>query len=118
MDLESIRQYALQKPEVTESFPFGESTLVFKVLGKMFLLMSLEGDFTICAKCDPEQAIILREQFPFVQPGYHMNKQYWNTIAIDSPINDFQIRSWIDHSYEEVVKKLPQKSQQFIKGKI
>ncbi len=115
MNLESIREYALEKKGVSESFPFDETTLVFKVYGKIFLLMSLEGDFTLCLKCDPELAVQLREQFPFVQPGYHMSKKHWNTVSIDSEITDIQIREWIDHSYQQVFDQLPKAQKESLK---
>jgi predicted DNA-binding protein (MmcQ/YjbR family) len=107
MNIESLREYCLSKKESTESFPFGEDTLVFKVYEKMFALMNLDGELSINLKCDPEKAISLREKYNSVLPGYHMNKTYWNTIIIDGTIPENLIREWIDHSYDEVVKKLP-----------
>lgn len=107
MDIETIREYCLSKKGVTESFPFDEVTLVFKVLEKMFLLTNLEGDFTINVKCDPEKAIEYREIYTSVLPGYHMNKKHWNTILIDGTLPDSLIFSFIDHSYDQVVKSLP-----------
>jgi predicted DNA-binding protein (MmcQ/YjbR family) len=74
MNIEEFRQYCLEKKGVTEEFPFGGSTLVFKVMGKMFALTSLEREFSINLKCDPELAIELREKYTAVQPGYHMHK--------------------------------------------
>lgn len=91
--------------------PFGENTLVFKVMDKMFALTNLEGDLSINLKCDPEKAIELREHFPAVQPGYHMNKKHWNTVYIDGSIDDVRIREWIDHSYDLVVLSLPKDKQ-------
>ena len=107
MDIETIREYCLSKKGVTESFPFDEVTLVFKVLEKMFLLTNLDGDFTINVKCDPEKAIEYREIYTSVLPGYHMNKKHWNTILIDGTLPDSLIFSFIDHSYDQVVKSLP-----------
>jgi predicted DNA-binding protein (MmcQ/YjbR family) len=107
MNIESIREYCLTRPEVTESFPFGEDTLVFKVLGKMFVLMNLDGEPSVNLKCDPEKAIQLREEYSAVLPGYHMNKRYWNTVMVDASVPDYLLKEWIDHSYEEVVKSLP-----------
>jgi predicted DNA-binding protein (MmcQ/YjbR family) len=84
MDIEQLREFCLSKPEVEECFPFGPTTLVFKVNGKIFLLASLESQpLQINVKCDPEEAIELREQYPAVIPGYHMNKKWWNTVIID-----------------------------------
>jgi predicted DNA-binding protein (MmcQ/YjbR family) len=107
MNIELIREYCLSKPLVTESFPFGDDTLVFKVLGKMFVLMNLDGELSVNLKCDPEKAIQLREEYSAVLPGYHMNKRYWNTVMIDGSVSLTIIKEWIDHSYEEVVKSLP-----------
>ncbi|MFU8843816.1 MAG: MmcQ/YjbR family DNA-binding protein [Bacteroidales bacterium] len=92
MNIESLRNYCLSKNGVTESFPFDKSTLVFKVMGKMFALTDLEDEIlTVNLKCNPENAIRLREEFPAIQPGYHMNKKHWNTIFIDGSIPDEQI---------------------------
>lgn len=109
MNIEEIREYCLKKKGVEESFPFDEATLVFKVKGKMFALTSLEKDPSINLKCDPEKAIELRERFPAVAPGYHMNKRLWNTIQIDGSIPDNLIWECIDESYQLVVEKLPKK---------
>lgn len=111
MNVESVREYCISKREVTESFPFNDTTLVFKVLDKMFALLILEGDLRVNLKCDPEKAVELREEYSAVLPGYHMNKKYWNTVMIDSSIPESLIRQWIDHSYEEVVKSLPKTKQ-------
>jgi predicted DNA-binding protein (MmcQ/YjbR family) len=102
MDTESLRDYCITKNSATESFPFDEETLVFKVAGKIFALVSLEGELTINLKCDPCFALELRERYPAVTPGYHMNKKHWNTVAVDGSISDKEIFSWIDHSYELV----------------
>lgn len=103
MNIEELRDYCLSKPDSEETFPFGEDTMVFKVNGKMFLLTGLEyspAQFNV--KCDPELAIELRERYPCVQPGYHMNKQHWNTVICDGSVNDSIYRQWIDHSYDLV----------------
>lgn len=100
MDLESIREYCLTKEGASESFPFGEDTLVFKTGGKVFALLSLDGDRQINLKCDPDLAMSLREQYDFVIPGYHMNKVHWNTIKLDGRVRQEQLKEWIDHSYE------------------
>lgn len=110
MNIEEIREYCISKKGVTEGFPFDETTLVFKVLGKMFALLSLD-DTTINLKCDPERAVTLREQHTFILPGYHMNKAHWNTVIWDTGITETQLRELIDHSYELMVKSLPKKLQ-------
>jgi predicted DNA-binding protein (MmcQ/YjbR family) len=111
MNIEEFREYCLSKTGVTEEFPFGETTLVFKVKGKMFALTNLEGDWSINLKCKPERAIELREKFQAILPGYHMNKTHWNTVMMDGSLSEKLILELIDHSYQLVVDKLP-------KGKI
>lgn len=109
MDIESYRAYCIAKPGVTEEFPFDENTLVFKVMGKMFALADVEEFISINLKCDPEQAVRLRETYEGVMPGYHMSKKHWNTILMDGSIPDQEIRDWINHSYDLVVAGLPKK---------
>lgn len=116
MNIEEFRIYCLSKPGVTESMPFGPDTLVFKVLDKIFALTPLDAGFTFNLKCDPETAVSLRERYNCVQPGYHMNKKMWNTITVDGSVDDDLLCSWIDHSYEEVVNKMPRKQQQELKN--
>lgn len=106
VNIEELRDYCLSKPQVTESFPFDETTLVFKVYGKMFALTDVKDEFSINLKCEPEKAIELREEFPCVHPGYHMNKQHWNTVYADGSVEDSKIREWVDDSYRLVVKSL------------
>jgi len=107
MNIESIRKFCLSKPEVIEDFPFGVSTLVFKVCGKIFLLASLdEIPIRINFKCDPENAIELRERYDSVLPGYHMNKTHWNTVIIDGSVPAKEILSWVTDSYILVVNSL------------
>jgi predicted DNA-binding protein (MmcQ/YjbR family) len=113
MDIETIRDYCLAKKEVEEGFPFGETTLVFKVRGKIFLLAGLDNPvLQFNVKCDPEKAIEWREQFAAVQPGYHMNKKMWNTVVVDGSIPARIIRQMIDDSYQLVVMSLPKKSRE------
>jgi predicted DNA-binding protein (MmcQ/YjbR family) len=102
MNIESLREYCLSKPDVTEGFPFGESTLVFKVKGKIFALANLDGDLSVNLKCEPAYALELREKYSSVIPGYHMNKKHWNTVLLDGSVPDSEIFSWIDHSYSLV----------------
>jgi len=107
MNIEEFREYCMAKPGVTEEFPFDEVTLVFKVAGKVFVLTNLDGDWSLNLKCDPERAIELREQYPAIQPGYHMNKVHWNTVMMDGSLSQKLILELIDHSYQLVVAKLP-----------
>jgi predicted DNA-binding protein (MmcQ/YjbR family) len=116
MNVEEIREYCLLKPAVEEGFPFDQTTLVFKVGGKMFLLMSLDSNpITFNAKCKPDKAIELREKFHCVQPGYHMSKVHWNTITCNGSVPKKMIFSWIDDSYELIVASLPKKIQERLK---
>lgn len=110
MDIETFRQYCLSKKGVTEEFPFNETTLVFKVMGKMFALSGLERiPHEINLKCDPEKAMELRETYDgLIYAGYHMNKKHWNTVVIENLPTDLIIEM-IDHSYNLVVSKLPKK---------
>ena len=111
MNIEELRNYCLAKPGVTEGFPFGEDTLVFKVGGKMFLLTGLSTANSFNVKCDPERAIELRELYPEVKPGYHMNKKLWNTVYMDGVLADKLLLEMIDHSYSLVFAGLPKKIQ-------
>lgn len=107
-----LREYCLNKPFVTEDFPFDEETLVFKVFGKMFVLIDIYSiPLKISLKCDPLRAIHFRDTYQSITPGYHLNKKYWNTIILDDSLNTQLIFELIDHSYEEVIKKLPKKFQ-------
>ncbi len=91
--------------KISEEFPFDEYVLVFKVNGKIFILISTNTHpVTINLKCEPERAIELREQYPSVEPGYHMNKKHWNTVTLDGSIPPKEIFAMIDHSYDLVAK--------------
>lgn len=105
MNIEILREYCISKRNVTEGFPFGDDTLVFKTEGRIFALVNLEGELSINLKCDPALAIELRERYSSVIPGYHMNKKHWNTVYIDGSVPDKEVYSWIDHSYDLVLKK-------------
>jgi predicted DNA-binding protein (MmcQ/YjbR family) len=106
MNVETLREYVLQKLYVTEGFPFGEGTLVFKVKGKVFLLIGLDATpLQFNVKCDPDKAIELREEYPdAVLPGYHMNKKHWNTVIVDGKLSKKQILEMVDDSYRLVGK--------------
>ncbi|MEQ9305434.1 MAG: MmcQ/YjbR family DNA-binding protein [Marinoscillum sp.] len=110
MNIEEYRDYCIAKPGVTEHFPFNPSTLVFKVMGKMFALADVEEFISINLKCDPERAVELRETHSdTVLPGYHMNKHHWNTVVVEGSLNDAQLKELIDHSYELIVASLPKR---------
>ncbi|HEY5465267.1 MAG TPA: MmcQ/YjbR family DNA-binding protein [Hanamia sp.] len=106
MNIEELRDYSLSLNKVIESFPFGEDTLVFKINGKIFLLVSLSSTpLQFNVKCDPDYAIELREQYSCVLPGYHMNKKHWNTIIIDGTLSKEQLKNFIKNSYELIAPK-------------
>lgn len=107
MDIEQLREYCLSKQDTEETLPFGPDTLVFKVNGKVFLLIGLENyPLRFNVKCDPDMAIDLREQYPDnILPGYHMNKKHWNTIVVDSGLTRKLVHEMIDQSYELVKGK-------------
>ena len=108
MNFATLRSDLLSKPGASEDFPFDAQTLVIKVSGKMFALLGINDDpLRINLKCDPLKAEFLREPYPAVQPGYHMNKRHWKTVVLDGSIAEAEIRSMIDESYELVVKGLP-----------
>ena len=112
MDIESLREYCLRKNAVTEEFPFGDTTLVYKVRGKIFLITSLDQtplQFNI--KSDPDKAIERREEFEAILPGYHMNKKHWNTILADGTLRENFLLEMIDESYSLVVASLSRKDQ-------
>ncbi len=111
MELQKAIDYCSAKPGVTQEFPFDETTLVFKVAGKMFALINLNPPYSINLKCDPFLAQTLRQEFPAVKPGYHMNKKHWNTIQFNDSIQDDLIFQWIDDSYQLVFLKLSKKIQ-------
>lgn len=115
MNIESFREYCLKKKGSEETYPFDETTLVFKVMNKMFALTDLESiPLWINLKCDPEKAMELRERYESVQPGYHMNKKYWNTIIMDNTIPDREVYSWIDDSYNLIVESLKKKDRELL----
>ena len=112
MNIEDIRDYCLGFAGVTESFPFGEDTLVFKVMGKMFCLLNIETKEFVNLKCDPVKAIELRELHQAIKPGFHMNKKHWNSVYMDGSLSNAFLQGLIDHSYNLVVQSLPKKDQQ------
>ena len=111
MNIESLRTYCLDKKGVTESFPFDDQTLVFKVANKIFLLAGLDNPISFNVKCDPEKAIVLREEHQEIIPGYHMNKKYWNTVYYNGTLSDDFLHQLIDHSYQLILQSLPKAKQ-------
>ena len=116
MNIEEIRDYCLGKPGVTESFPFDETTLVFKVMGKIFCLVNLDGEPGMLLKNTPEKVTELQERYPFVLPGYHMSKIHWIRVMVEQTISEKLLLSWMDESYEQVVNSLPLKLHRELKA--
>lgn len=114
MNVEEIREYCLTKKGATESFPFDETTLVFKVI-KMFCLLGLD-DVRVSLKNEPEKNVELRAHYPAIIPGYHLNKQHWNTIELDGSVPGQLIKEMIDESYDLIVKSLTKKQKEELKN--
>lgn len=121
-DFKLLNQYMLHKPETAQSFPFGDDVYVYKVKTKMFATLSLrkisKSDecklWWLNLKCDPDEAIMLRDIFPSIIPGYHMNKKLWNTVILDGSIAQGEIERMIDNSFKLVVSKMAKKDQESI----
>jgi len=112
MNVEELRKYCLNKKGVTESTPFDDVTLVFKVMNKMFALIPLdENQLSISLKCDPEKAIQIREHYSSVVGAWHFNKKHWNSVHVDGTIEVKKIKEWIDHSYDLIVAGLTKKAK-------
>ena len=106
MNIETIREYCLSLPQATEDFPFDETTLVFRVLGKIFACLDLERSEWLTLKCNADYAIELRENHSEIEPAWHWNKKYWNQVNLNGMLEDDMIKGLVRHSYNEVVKKL------------
>lgn len=109
MNIEEFRDYCIAKKGVTESFPFDKNTLVFKVMGKMFALADIETFEFINLKSDPEKAIELREKFQGIKPGYHMSKVHWNSVYVNTDVDDKLVLELMDESYQLIVSSLTKK---------
>jgi len=114
MNIEQIREHCIKKKAVTEEFPFDKDTLVFKVLGKMFVIAPLDrwekGEATVTLKCDPEYTTELREQYESIHPGPYVSNRHWNSVDIyKGELSPKFVLELIDHSYEMVIKSLPKK---------
>lgn len=112
MDIETIREYCLSLPQVTEDFPFDETTLAFRIDGKIFAMLNLENTEWFVLKCNPEWAIELRELHTEITGAWHMNKKFWNQLNISGSLTDDFIRQWIRHSYNEVLLKISKKHRE------
>ena len=109
MNIEEVRDYCLSLPHTTEDFPFDETTLAFRIEGKIFAMIDLEKTQWFVLKCEPEYAIELREKYPEISGAWHMNKKYWNQLNLFGTLHNELIKNLICHSYNEVIKKLPHK---------
>ena len=109
MNVEQVREYCLSLPLATEDFPFDEDTLAFRVLGRIFAMIDLSHTQWFVLKCQPDYAVFLRDRHPEIRPAWHMNKKHWNQVYLDRDVPEALIRSLIDHSYEQVYKKIPRK---------
>lgn len=112
MTFDALREYCLSLPGTAEKMPFGETTLVFTVADKLFCLTDLEMFESMNLKCDPETALLLRERYADVLPGYHMNKRHWNTVLLTGAVPDPLLRDWIEDSYRLVVAGLSKKQRE------
>ena len=118
MNLGAVLEHCRMKKGVTEDFPFDEETLTVRVGGRIFLLTDIRSEpLRVNLKCDPLTALDLRDEFDSVTPGYHMNKVHWNTVIIDGSIPDDRVLWMIDHSYDQVIRKLRKADRESILGK-
>ena len=111
MNVESLREYCLSLPLATEDFPFDETTLMFRVVGKIFAMLDLERPDVVSLKCNPDYALQLREEHPEISGAWHMNKKYWNQVNLSGHLEDELVQGLVRHSYAEVVKKLTRKER-------
>ncbi len=111
MNIESLRDYCLSLPLVTEDFPFDETTLVFRISGKIFAMINLERPEWVSLKCNPDYALVLRDSHDEITGAWHMNKKYWNYVNLEGRLENAFIQGLVRHSYSEVVKKLPRKER-------
>ncbi|MEJ2488083.1 MAG: MmcQ/YjbR family DNA-binding protein [Anaerolineales bacterium] len=112
LTLVQLDEYFLSKPGAEASYPFGEGARVYKVMNKMFGLIGEEAvPLQVNLKCDPDDALALRDQYKAIIPGYHMNKKHWNSLNMDGTLPENLVHELIDHSYELVVAKLSQTKQ-------
>ncbi|MEQ8907777.1 MAG: MmcQ/YjbR family DNA-binding protein [Vicingaceae bacterium] len=112
MNIEQFREYCISKEAVTESFPFNETTLVFKVYGKMFALCDIELFEYANLKCDADKALELREMFSAVKPGYHMSKKHWNSVYFHEDLPEKDILKLVDHSYELIIQSISKRKKE------
>lgn len=116
MNIESVREYCLSLPHATEDFPFDETTLAFRIGGRIFAMIDLERTEWFVLKCNPDMAIELREKYAEIAPAWHMNKRHWNQINLFGYLSEELICSLIRHSYSLVLQKLPKALRISLKG--
>jgi predicted DNA-binding protein (MmcQ/YjbR family) len=113
MDASELRRWCLRHAGAIEDFPFGPEHSVFKVAGKMFALSALErAPLEVSVKCEPDLAVQLRNTYPAIRPGYHLNKRHWNTITLDGSLADQFVRELIEDSYDLIVSALPKRTRE------
>ena len=113
MNIEELRTFCLSLKGATEDMPFEDEYLMFRIFGKWFTVVPLDDEeLKISVKCDPEEAILLREKYKSVEAAWHFNKKYWNSIVLNQDMDDETVKQWIRHSLDQVLKKLPKKLQQ------
>jgi predicted DNA-binding protein (MmcQ/YjbR family) len=115
MDFEELKKYLLLKPETTETFPFGDDVHVFKVKNKMFALLGWRNDLMMLnLKCDPDESVALRDIFPAITEGYHMDKKHWVSVYFDDTVPTGEVQRLIDNSFLLVISKMTKKDQKSI----
>jgi predicted DNA-binding protein (MmcQ/YjbR family) len=110
MDANALRAWCLEQPGAIEDFPFGPEHAVFKVGGKIFAISALEREpLEVSVKCEPELAVALRNSYPAIRPGYHLNKRHWNTVTLDGSLPDRIVRDLVEDSYDLIASALPKR---------
>ena len=110
MDANALRAWCLEQPRAIEEFPFGPEHSVFKVGGKIFAISALEREpLTVSVKCEPELAVALRNSYPAIRPGYHLNKRHWNTVTLDGSLPEQIVRDLVEDSYDLIASALPKR---------
>jgi predicted DNA-binding protein (MmcQ/YjbR family) len=107
---DEVRVHCLAQMTAVEDFPFGPDIYVYKTLGKVFAILSVkEGLARVNLKADPTEALMLRQMFSAVTPGYHMNKRHWNTVLLDGSVPEGELKRQIEQSWALVQPKKTRK---------
>jgi predicted DNA-binding protein (MmcQ/YjbR family) len=115
---DQVLEICASYPAAVEDYPFGDGVAVFKVGGRMFAIVALDGDpGSVNLKCEPGLAAALRARYPAVRPGYHQDKRHWNTVELDGSVPDDEWRDMIDQSYELIVDRLPRAARARLLGR-